>query len=164
MLTIIGKLMNAWDAAFGETDMDRMVKRMKVLTSEGSSVEEAKARAMAEYKNGFLARPHSMGDDAIELADKLSAAAKSWRAVDMSSISESMISSWTETATTYIKDLFGPSPKPPKRPTVHVQNQWVTVDLRGEDPDRSFSAFLKPLENLAKYPTSAATDTVGGMG
>jgi hypothetical protein len=93
MLTIIGKLMNAWDAAFGETDMDRMVKRMKVLTSEGSSVEEAKARAMAEYKNGFLARPHSMGDDAIELADKLSAAAKSWRAVDMSSISESMISS-----------------------------------------------------------------------
>jgi len=164
MLTIIGKLMNAWDAAFGETDMDRMVKRMKVLTSEGSSVEEAKARAMAEYKNGFLARPHSMGDDAIELADKLSAAAKSWRAVDMSSISESMISSWTETATTYIKDLFGPSPKPPKRPTVHIQNQWVTVDLRGEDPDRSFSAFLKPLENLAKYPTSAATDTVGGMG
>lgn len=39
--------------------------------------------------------------------------------------------------------------KSPKGPTVHIDNLTIHQDLRDTDPDRLFSAFIKPLERLA---------------
>mgnify|MGYP003439970498 FL=1 len=166
LLRVVGKLANAYDSAFGESDSQRVAKRTADLMEGGSTFDDAMKRAQAEHANGFLRGQKTMGDEAIELAGNMENAAKKWRSIDLASISESAISSWTNTVTDKITSMFTnkEEPKVPKGPRVSVQNLYMTVDLRGEDPDRSLSSLIQPIEDLAKKPTSSTSDMVGGLG
>lgn len=166
MLTIVGKLANAYDAVFGESDAEKQIKRTDELMGQGMGYFEAQKRAAAEQANGFNTRQAGFGDDAIAMAAKLTDAAKSWRSVDIKSINEADITSWTDSLTASITDFFNKTEekKVPKGPRVSVQNLYQNIDLRGEDPDRALSALITPIENLARRPTSSSSDGVGGMG
>lgn len=166
MLTIIGKLANAYDAVFGESDDDRRMKRAVELNRDGMSWRDALQESQSELEFGMHRGGPTFGDDALQLADKLTEAAKAWRATDIKSINEAEISSWTDSLTTSIADFFSKNDekKPPKGPRVSVQNLYQNIDLRGEDPDRALSALITPIENLARRPTSSSSDMVGGMG
>ena len=105
-------------------------------------------------------------DKTLDMADRLTTAASSWRAVDLNSVNPADITSWTDTVTAAITDAFKPSEEEKKRkkgPSVSIGNLYMPVDLRGEDPDRALSALIIPLENMAKRPTASSADPVGGL-
>lgn len=106
-------------------------------------------------------------DKTNDMADRLTAAAKSWRATDIKNINPNDITSWTDSLTATITDAFKSDDKEKKvkkGPSVAINNLYQNIDLRGEDPDRTYSALITPIENLARTPTASGMDTVGGMG
>jgi hypothetical protein len=163
MLTIIGKLANAWQDVFGETDNDRTIARHKELQDQGMSYGEAAKRAMAERANGFHTRGRTVGDDAQALADKLSEAAKSWRSVTIDSLDTSTVDSWTDWATKGLKDLFaGDTEDPKKKPKgVSIGTAIIQVDLRNTDPDRMMVGLIEPIKKATKQPDSSSFDMGG---
>jgi hypothetical protein len=163
MLTIIGKLANAWQDVFGETDNDRTIARHKELQDQGMSYGEAAKRAMAERANGFHTRGRTVGDDAQALADKLSEAAKSWRSVTIDSLDTSTVDSWTDWATKGLTDLFsGDGEDPNKKPKgVSIGTAIIQVDLRNTDPDRMMVGLIEPIKKATKQPDSSSFDMGG---
>jgi uncharacterized protein YoaH (UPF0181 family) len=162
MLTIIGKLANAWQDVFGETDNDRTVARHKELMGQGMSHGDAAKRAWAERENGFHTRGQTVGDDAQALANKLSEAAKSWRSVTIDSLDTSTVDSWTDWATKGLTDMLGSKDDPKDKPKgVSIGTAIIQVDLRNTDPDRMMVGLIDPIKKATKQPDSSSFDMGG---
>jgi hypothetical protein len=164
MLTIIGKLANAYDAVFGESDGEKQIKRTDELMGQGMGYFEAQKRAAAEQANGFNTRQAGFGEDAIALGAKLTEAAKSWRAVDIKSLNPGQIDDWTKKADDMAKNLFAGDDKndPKKKPKgVSIGTAIIQVDLRNTDPDRMMVGLIEPIKKATKQPDSSSFDMGG---
>lgn len=163
-ITLVGKAANAYSYLFGETDAARATKRTFELTNQGMSMRDASARAQAEQANGFNSAPKTWGDDVIGIADRVSAAAKTWRAVDLKNLNPGEIEDWTKKADQAAKDLFSgdsKSGKGPKKASVSIGNAYFNVDLRNTDPDRMMVGLMDPLAKMAKMPDASPLDMPG---
>lgn len=164
MLTIVGKLAQAYDAVFGESDGEKQIKRTSELMDQGMGYFDAQKRAAAEQANGFNTRQAGFGEDAIAMAAKLTDAAKSWRAVDIKSLDPGQIDDWTKKADQMAKDLFAGDDKtdPKKKPKgMSIGTAIIQVDLRNTDPDRMMVGLIEPIRKATKQPDSSSFDMGG---
>lgn len=164
MLTIVGKLAQAYDAVFGESDGEKQIKRTSELMDQGMGWDAAQKRAAAEQANGFNTRQAGFGEDAIAMAAKLTDAAKSWRAVDIKSLDPGQIDDWTKKADDMAKNLFAGDDKtdPKKKPKgMSIGTAIIQVDLRNTDPDRMMVGLIEPIRKATKQPDSSSFDMGG---
>lgn len=164
MVAVVGKLANAYDAVFGETDEARFLKRTQEFEGSGMSAKDAWNRADAERRNGFLSAPKSFGDEAMELSDKISDAADRMEKVGLKDLDFKGIEDLTKKADDYMKSLTAgdeEAKKKKKGPAVNIGTLVQQFDLRGEDPDRAMVAWVEPIERLARTPGGSALDMGG---
>lgn len=163
-LTILGKLANAYDSVFGESDGKRIWNRQKELMGGGATWEDASKRAHSEFQNGFLSGPKTFGDEALGMADTLGKLANTVGAVNLKDLNPGEIEDWTKKAEQAAKDLFSgdsKSGKGPKRAAVSIGNAYFTVDLRNTDPDRMMVGLMDPIAKMARMPDSSPMDLPG---
>jgi hypothetical protein len=161
-LEFIGGAMDWWNGSEGVREQRARVL-MDVSPEKYSNFGAALKDVDKRKAEGWY------GDDrngAMKLAGSIREAAATWRSSDIKNLNEADIASWTDTVSTKITDFFKPKEddkKTKKGPSVNINNLYMPVDLRGEDPDRALSALIVPLENMAKRPTASSADPVGGL-